>query len=90
MAGWVTVTLMLWRMARRGIYHLSMPLLRRLAAQFVAAALMGWALYEAARVPPPLTPADSLSALAVWLGVFMPAAHWFMACRHCFGWIAAR
>ena len=49
MAGWVTVTLMLWRMARRGIYHLSMPLLRRLAAQFVAAALMGWALYEAAR-----------------------------------------
>ena len=72
MAGWVTVTLMLWRMARRGIYHLSMPLLRRLAAQFVAAALMGWALYEAARsVPPPLTPADSLSALAVWLGVFI-------------------
>ena len=72
MAGWVTVTLMLWRMARRGIYRLSMPLLRRLAAQFVAAALMGWALYEAARsVPPPLTPADSLSALAVWLGVFI-------------------
>ena len=72
MAGWVTVTLMLWRMARRGIYRLSMPLLRRLAAQFVAAALMGWALYEAARsVPPPLTPADSLSALAVWLGVLI-------------------
>ena len=72
MAGWVTVTLMLWRMARRGIYRLSMPLLRRLAAQFVAAALMGWALYEAARsVPPPLTPADSLSALVVWLGVFI-------------------
>lgn len=72
MAGWVTVTLMLWRMARRGIYHLSMPLLRRLAAQFVAAALMGWALYEAARsVPPPLTPADSVSALAVWLVVFI-------------------
>ncbi len=72
MAGWVTVTLMLWRMARRGIYRLSMPLLRRLAAQFLAAALMGWALYEAARsVPPPLTPADSLSALAVWLGVFI-------------------
>ena len=72
MAGWVTVILMLWRMARRGIYHLSMPLLRRLAAQFVAAALMGWALYEAARsVPPPLTPADSLSALAAWLGVFI-------------------
>ena len=72
MAGWVTVTLMLWRMARRGIYRLSMPLLRRLAAQFVAAALMGLALYEAAHsVPPPLTPADSLSALAVWLGVFI-------------------
>ena len=72
MAGWVTVTLMLWRMERRGIYHLSMTLLRRLTAQFVAAALMGWALYEAARrVPPPLTSADSLLALAVWLGVFI-------------------
>ena len=55
MAGWVTVTLMLWRMARRGIYHLSMPLLRRLAAQVLAAALMGWALYEAmGLMPPPL------------------------------------
>ena len=44
MAGWVTLSLMLVRMARRGIYHLSFDVLRRLAGQMAAALAMGVAL----------------------------------------------
>ena len=74
MAGWVTLTLMLWRMARRDIYHLSWPLLRRVAAQVLAAALMGWALYQAAcSLMPPDILSDSVSGLAAWLAVFIAA-----------------
>ena len=71
MAGWVTLSLMIWRMARRDIYHFSRTLLRRLAAQVLAAALMGWALYEAARLVPPPSAWNGLSALAAWLVVFI-------------------
>jgi len=73
MAGWVTLTLMLWRMARRDIYHLSWPLLRRLAAQVLAAGLMGWALYQAMGLLPPDILSDSVSGLAAWLAVFIAA-----------------
>ena len=71
MAGWVTLTLMLWRMARRDIYHLSWPLLRRVAAQVLAAGLMGWALYQAMGLMPPDILSDSLSGLATWLSGFI-------------------
>ena len=73
MSGWVTLTLMLWRMARRDIYHLSWSLLRRLAAQLVAAALMGWALYQGMGLLPPDILSDSLSGLAAWLAGFIAA-----------------
>ena len=73
MAGWVTLTLMLWRMARRDIYHLSWPLLRRLASQVLAAGLMGWALYQAMGLWPPDVLSDSVSGLAAWLAVFIAA-----------------
>ena len=73
MAGWVTLTLMLWRMARRDIYHLSWPLLRRVAAQVLAAGLMGWALYQAMGLMPPDILSDSVSGLAAWLAVFIAA-----------------
>jgi putative peptidoglycan lipid II flippase len=73
MAGWVTLTLMLWRMARRDIYHLSWSLLRRLAAQLVAAALMGWALYQGMGLLPRDILSDSLSGLAAWLAGFIAA-----------------
>jgi putative peptidoglycan lipid II flippase len=73
MAGWVTLTLMLWRMARRDIYHLSWSLLRRLAAQLVAAALMGWALYQGMSFLPRDILSDSLSGLAAWLAGFIAA-----------------
>ena len=73
MAGWVTLTLMLWRMARRDIYHLSWPLLRRLAALVLAAGLMGWALYQAMGLLPPDILSDSVSGLAAWLAVFIAA-----------------
>jgi putative peptidoglycan lipid II flippase len=74
-AGWVTLGLMLGRMARRGIYALSANLLRRLAGQTAAAVLMGVALVY----PASLLTAAQLSAsqsgaplgpllLAVWLG----------------------
>jgi putative peptidoglycan lipid II flippase len=74
-AGWVTLGLMLGRMARRGIYALSANLLRRLAGQIAAAVLMGVALVY----PASLLTAAQLSAsqsgaplgaliLAVWLG----------------------
>ncbi|MDB2523519.1 murein biosynthesis integral membrane protein MurJ [Alphaproteobacteria bacterium] len=74
-AGWVTLGLMLGRMARRGIYALSANLLRRLAGQIAAAVLMGAALV----FPASLLTAAQLSAsqsgaplgaliLAVWLG----------------------
>ncbi|MCH1541671.1 MAG: murein biosynthesis integral membrane protein MurJ [Alphaproteobacteria bacterium] len=43
-AGWVTLSLMLVRMARRGIYHMSFDVLRRLAGQMAAAVLMGFVL----------------------------------------------
>lgn len=71
MAGWVTLSLMLWRMARRDIYHLSWSLLRRLAAQLVAAALMGWALYQGMGLLPPDILSDSLLGLATWLSGFI-------------------
>ncbi|HAT08987.1 MAG TPA: murein biosynthesis integral membrane protein MurJ [Rhodobiaceae bacterium] len=73
MAGWVTLTLMLWRMARRDIYHLSWSLLRRLAAQLVAAALMGWALYQGMGLLPPDILSDDLSGLTAWLVGFIAA-----------------
>ena len=73
MAGWVTLTLMLWRMARRDIYPLSWSLLRRLAAQLVAAALMGWALYQGMGLLPRDILSDSLSGLAAWLAGFIAA-----------------
>jgi putative peptidoglycan lipid II flippase len=74
-AGWVTLGLMLGRMARGGIYALSANLLRRLAGQIAAAVLMGVALVY----PASLLTAAQLSAsqsgaplgaliLAVWLG----------------------
>jgi putative peptidoglycan lipid II flippase len=74
-AGWVTLGLMLGRMARGGIYALSANLLRRLAGQTAAAVLMGVALVY----PASLLTAAQLSAsqsgaplgpllLAVWLG----------------------
>ena len=73
MAGWVTLTLMLWRMARRDIYHLSWPLLRRVAAQVLAAGLMGWALYQGMGLMPPDILSGSVSGLAAWLAVFIAA-----------------
>ena len=73
MAGWVTLTLMLWRMSRRDIYHLSWSLLRRLAAQLVAAALMGWALYQGMGLLPPDILSDDLSGLTAWLVGFIAA-----------------
>jgi len=69
-AGWVTLALMLARMAWRGIYHLSFEVMRRLAGQAVAAALMGVALAYltsfsfAAQQPSPM----GMAAQGLWLG----------------------
>jgi peptidoglycan biosynthesis protein MviN/MurJ (putative lipid II flippase) len=71
MAGWVTLGLMVWRMARRDIYHLSLPLLSRLAAQIMATALMGLALYQAMHLLPPPHVAGHFWALGAWLGAFI-------------------
>jgi len=68
MAGWVTLSLMLIRMARRGIYRLSPSVLRRLAAQLAAALLMAWALIYAATI---ITPPSDLLALSLWLVGFI-------------------
>ena len=68
MAGWVTLGLMLIRMARRGIYRLSSGVLRRLAAQLAAALLMAWALIYAATI---ITPPSDLLALSLWLVGFI-------------------
>jgi len=44
LAGWVTLGLMLVRLARRSIWRLTWGLAHRLTAQLVAALMMGWAL----------------------------------------------
>jgi putative peptidoglycan lipid II flippase len=67
-AGYVTLALMLARMMRRDIYHLSFDLLRRLGGQLFAALFMAAALHflmAQIAIPP------SLAGQALWLGAMI-------------------
>lgn len=79
MAGWVTLVLMLVRLARRGVYRLSWSVLRRLGGQLAAASLMGVLLAQAAFYLPPPVASASFLAQALWLSGFIGAGILFYA-----------